>query len=130
MFRQYLQISTTYTCYAYSRYHLKFSSIPHTLLYFLKINLCISTYHLSNYFNFHTQVLMFFFPKSTFSLKSYNLGNYIKIRYYIFSFSCSNTTHSTWLVNGNISTGCISFISYLSSNNFKSLAIVAGLQLT
>ena len=40
---------------------------------FSKNNLCVSTYHLSNYFNFYTQILMFFFPKSTFLFKSYNL---------------------------------------------------------
>ena len=72
-FVSYLLPNTTYTCYAYHRHNRKLSSISNILLNFLKFHLCVSTYHLSNYFNFHTQILMFFFPKSAFSLKSYNL---------------------------------------------------------
>ena len=97
-FPSYLQNNRSYTCCAHSRYILKFSSISSTLFYFQKINLCVSTYHLSNYFNFHTQILMFFFSESAFLFKSYNLWNHIKIKYYMFCFSCSTATHSTWLV--------------------------------
>ncbi len=130
MFSSYLQTHTTYTCYAYSRYNCKFFSISNTLLDFSKINLCVSTYHLSNYFNFHTQILMFFFSKSAFFFKSYNLGNYIKIKYYLSCFSCSTATHSTCPVHGNMSQIANFFNSYFSSKTFKSRAKVAGLQLT
>ena len=124
-----LLINTTYTCYIYDRYNPKFSSISSILINFLKITLCVSAYHISNHFNFHIKILMFFFSKSAFILKSYNLWNYIKIKYYLSYFSCSIDSHSPWLVKQNISTGVTSFTSYFSSNNFKSLASVAGLQL-
>ena len=64
-----------------------------------------------------------FFIRTTKILKSSKFG------YFIESFRYSTEQHSTCDVYGNISTGCISCISYFSSSSPKSLASVAGLQL-
>ena len=62
-------------------------------------------------------------------MKHYRILETSKFSYYKLFFNSSTARHSTCEVNGNISTGCTSTTSYISSIIFKSLIIVAALQL-
>lgn len=99
------------------------------LLTFLTLKSYYSPHHINFYRYLNFMIFNSFNLIFAFSIKTNKILKSTKFNYCIESFRYSTEQHSTWLVNGNISTGSILLIVYNSSILAKSLTKVAGLQL-
>ena len=92
---------------------------------------CVPTLHINNYRNRDIVLNTLIAEFITLCVKHHMAGKMPKSKDFYKVSLCSNTIVSTWYVWQNISNGCmLSMLQPFLHKYFKSLASVAGLQLT